>query len=90
MHPQNRLAASQVRRGNRDLAIESTWTKQRRIENVGPVGRGDQDHALALTEPVHLDKQLIEGLLTFVMATTEAGAALAAHSIDLVDEDNRR
>ena len=90
MHPQHRLAAGQIRRGDRDLAIESARAEQRRIENVGPVRRCDEDYALSLTEPVHLDEQLVEGLLTFVMAAAESGAALAAHGVDLVDEDDRR
>ena len=90
MHPQHRLAAGEIRRGDRNLAIESTWAQQRRIENVGPVRGCDQDYALSLTEPVHLDEQLVEGLLAFVMAAAESGAALTAHGVDLVDEDDRR
>ena len=88
MHPQHRLAAGQIWRGHRDLPVESARSQQCGIEDVGPVGGGDEDHALALTESIHLDEQLVEGLLALVMAATETGAALAADRVDLVDEDN--
>ena len=41
-------------------------------------------------EPVHLDQKLIERLLALVIAAAEAGAAVAADGIDLVDEDDAR
>ncbi len=41
-------------------------------------------------EAVHLDEDLVEGLLALVVATAEAGAALAADRVDLVDEDDAR
>ena len=69
-----------------DLAVEAARTQQRRIEDVGTVGRGDQDDAGVLIEAVHLDEQLVEGLLALVVTAAEAGAALAADRVDLVDE----
>ena len=44
----------------------------------------------ALAEAVHLDQQLVEGLLALVVAAAQAGAALAADRVDLVDEDDAR
>ena len=44
--PQNLLAALDVRRADRHLAIETAGTQQRRIEDVGTIGRGDDDDAL--------------------------------------------
>ena len=74
--------------GNDDLAVEAARTQQRRIEHVGTVGGGDDDHALVGLEAVHLDQQLVEGLLALVVAAAEAGAAMAADRVDLVDEDD--
>ena len=51
---------------------------------------GDQDDALAVAEAVHLDQQLVQRLLAFVVAAAETGAALAADGVDLVDEDDAR
>ena len=58
------------------------------IEHVGPVGGRDQDHALVALEAVHLDEQLVQRLLALVVAAAEAGAAVAADRVDLVDEDD--
>ena len=72
-----------------DLSVEAAGTQQRRVEDVGTVGRGDQDHAAADVEAVHLDQQLVEGLLALVVTAAHAGAAVAADGVDLVDEDDR-
>ena len=85
---QDLLAAQDVRVGHDDLAVEAAGPQQRRIEHVGAVGRGDQDHALVGLEAVHLDQQLVQGLLALVVAAAQAGAAVAADRVDLVDEDD--
>ena len=37
---------------------------------------------------VHLHQQLVQGLLTLVVSAAQASASLAAHGVDLVNEDN--
>ena len=81
-------AAVDVRAVDHHAAVEAAGAQQRRIEHVGPVGGGDQDHALVGLEAVHLDQQLVERLLALVVAAAEAGAAVAADGVDLVDEDD--
>ena len=71
-----------------DLAVEAAGTEQRRIEDVGPVRGGDQDDVVLHLEAVHLDEQLVQRLLALVVAAAEAGAAMAADSVDLVHEDD--
>ena len=39
-------------------------------------------------EAVHLHEHLVQGLLALVVAAAQAGAAVAAHGVDLVDEDD--
>jgi hypothetical protein len=39
-------------------------------------------------EAVHLDQELVEGLLPLVVPAAQAGAAVAADGVDLVDEDD--
>ena len=82
--------ALHVRAVEDDLAVEPAGPQQRRVEDVGPVGRGDDDDVGVGVEAVHLDEDLVEGLLALVMAATEAGATLAADRVDLVDEDDAR
>ncbi|CAM3884808.1 hypothetical protein MYFR107205_29655 [Mycolicibacterium frederiksbergense] len=88
VHLENCAPAGQVRVGHRDLAVEPAGTQQGRIQDVGAVGRGDQDDALPLTETVHLDQQLVQRLLTLVVAAAQTGATLTPDGVDLVDEDD--
>ena len=84
------VAALHVRPVEDDLAVEPARAQERRVEDVRPVGGGDDDHVRVRVEAVHLDEDLVEGLLALVVAAAEAGAALAADRVDLVDEDDAR
>ena len=88
VHAQDLLAAAHVRQRHHDLAVEAARAQQRRIEHVGTVGRGDDDDAFVAFEAVHLDQQLVQRLLALVVTAAEAGAAMAADRVDLVDEDD--
>ena len=90
VHAEDLLAPVDVGTRHHDLAVEAARAQQRRVEHVGPVGRGDDDDALVGLEAVHLDKQLVQCLLALVVAVAEAGAAVAADGVDLVDEDDAR
>ena len=72
-----------------DLAVEAAGAQQGRVEDVGPVGGRHHHDALGGLEAVHLGQHLVERLLALVVAAAEAGAALAADGVDLVDEDDR-
>ena len=88
MHPQDSLAAAHVGGVHDDRAVEAARPEERRIEHVGPVGGGDEDDAIVALEAVHLDEQLIQGLLPLVVAAAEPRAAMAPDRVDLVDEDD--
>src|SRR5690606_14691448 len=68
--------------------VEPARTEQRRVKNIRPVGGGHNDDAFVHTETVHLDQQLVEGLLAFVMTAAQAGTALAPDGVNLVDKNN--
>ncbi len=78
VHAENFLAALDVRARDNHAAVEAAGAKQRGIEHVGAVGRGDQDHAFVGFKAVHFDQQGVERLLAFVVPAAEAGAAMAA------------
>ena len=59
MHAQDLLAAGQVGVGHRDLAVEAARAQKRWVQDVGAVGRGDEDDAFTVTEAVHLHEQLV-------------------------------
>ena len=90
VHFQNLLAADHVRIGHHHLAVETAGAKQRRVEHVGAVGGGDQNDAFIGFEAIHLDEQLVQRLLAFVVAAAEASATVAADGVDLIDEDDAR
>src|ERR1019366_8537129 len=60
------------------------------VQDVGPVGGGDDDDTFGRVEAVHLREHLVEGLLALVVAAAETGTALAADGVDLVHEDDGR
>ena len=72
VHLEDRFAAGAVRRLHRDSPVETTGAKQSLVEDVGPVGRADDDHAGGRVEPVHLGEDLVQRLLAFVIAAAEA------------------
>ena len=84
------LAAAHVGQRHHDLAVEAARPQQRGVEHVRPVGGRDDDHALVALEAVHLDEQLVQRLLALVVTAAQAGAAMAADGVDLVDEDDAR
>jgi hypothetical protein len=90
VHLEDALAAEQVGSVDADLAVEAAGAQQRRVEDVGAVGRGDQDDVRLDVEAVHLDEELVERLLALVVAAAHAGTAVTADGVDLVDEDDGR
>src|SRR3990172_3849193 len=72
------------------LTGEAARAQERGVEDIGPVGGGHHDHVRVRVEAVHLDQDLVQGLLALVVAAARAGAALAADRVDLVDEDDAR
>ena len=88
VHLEDLLAARAVRAVDDDLPVEAARAQQRRVEDVRAVGGGDEDDVVLHLEAVHLDEQLVERLLALVVAAAEAGAAVAADRVDLVDEDD--
>ena len=88
--PQDLGPATHVGPVEDDLAVEAARAQERRVEDVRSVGGGDDDHVRVRVEAVHLDEDLVEGLLALVVRAAETGATLAADRVDLVDEDDAR
>ena len=88
MDAQDRFAALHVGTAHHHAAVETAGPEQRRIEHVGAVGGGHQDHAFVRFEAVHLHQQLIQRLLALVVSAAETGAAMTADRVDFIDEDD--
>src|ERR1700733_691956 len=87
---ENLLAAANVGQRHDHLTIETARTQQRRIEHIGAVGGRDDNDALVALETIHLDQQLVQGLLALVVAAAQACAAMPADGVDFIDEDDAR
>src|ERR1035438_3084252 len=90
VYAKNLLAATHIGQAHHHAAVEAAGAQQRGIENVGPVGGRDQDHAVVRFKSVHLDEQLIQCLFALIVSAAQAGAAMAADSVDFIDEDDRK
>ena len=62
-------APAAIGRLHGDAAIEAPRAQQRRVEDVGPVGRGEHDDGLSRFEAVELGEDLVERLLALVVGT---------------------
>ena len=72
------------------LAVKATRTHQGLIQHIRAVGGRNNDDSGVAFKAVHLREELVQGLLTLVVAAAKTGAALTTHRINLVDEDDAR
>ena len=86
--PQNFLTALDVGITHHHLSVKPAGTHQGGIQDVGAVGGGDHDDTLVGAKTVHFHQQLVQGLLTLVVTAAQASASLAAHGVDLIDEND--
>lgn len=54
VNTQDAFPPAPVRQRHDHLSIKAPWTQQRRIEDVRPIRRREQNHLLAIVEPIHL------------------------------------
>ena len=85
---QDGLPAPDVGQAHVHLTVEPAGAQQGGVQDVHPVGGGHDDDPLVGGKAVHLHQELVQGLLPLVVAAAQAGASLAAHGVDLVDEDD--
>ena len=90
VHLQNAFATLYIGRVHHNLTVETARTQQRGVQNVHAVRGGNKHHGVVLVKAVHLNKQLIQRLLAFVVTATYAGTTLTTNGINFVDEDNGR
>jgi hypothetical protein len=57
--------------------VETSRSQQRRVEDLGPVGRGQHDDRLHALEAVHFGEDLVERLLALVIAAADRDLTLS-------------
>jgi len=90
MHLEDFLTSAQIGAIQHDAAVEAARAHQGRVEDVRAVGGGDDDHVGIGVKAVHLDQDLVQGLLALVVAAAQPGAAMPPNRVDLIDEDDAR
>ena len=88
VHIENLLAAPDIGQGHVDLSVKTPRAQQGCIKNIGTIGSRHHDHAHIGFEAIHLDQHLIECLLSLVVSTAQASAALTPNGINFVDKDD--
>ena len=58
------------------IAADPAWANEGLIQDVCPICGCEDHHSLVALKTIHLGKQLVHSLLTFVIALSEAWNAL--------------
>src|SRR5215203_2650475 len=72
------------------LSVKPACSEQRRVEDLGPVGRRQQHQARGSVKAVQLDEQLIERLLLLVVTAYTSHAAGTTKRVKFIDKDDCR
>ena len=84
------LTALKIGFVHHDLTIEAARTKQCGIQDVGPVGGGDEDDADSGVEAVHFHQHLVQGLLALVVSAAHTCSTMTTDGVNFIDEDDGR
>ena len=90
MHAEHLETAAVIGAIHHHLAVKATRTHQGLIQHIRAVGGRNNDDSGVAFKAIHLRQELVQGLLTLVIAAAKTGAALTTHRINLVDEDDAR
>ena len=85
---QDLLSSLYIGAADRDLSVKAAGTKDRRVKDIDAVGRRHDDDPFIDAETVHLDEQLVQGLLALIMGSAQACASAARDCVDFIDEDD--
>lgn len=88
MHHEYLLPALYIRQINLNKPIKSSRTGESWIQDIFLVSSSKDNHIWIRLKTIHLDKQLIQCVISFVIASTKASRSFLPDCIDLVNEDN--
>src|SRR5699024_6534575 len=86
MYFKDLLTTFYIRTIDRNLSIETSRTEKGRVQNVRTVLCSNNDDTFVDSKTIHLNEQLVEGLFSFIMTSTQSSTPLTSHGINLIDE----
>ena len=88
---QDFLTSFQIRKFYRNTSVKTTWTQEGRVQGIRTVGSSQDHNSLGAVKSIHLCKQLVQSLLTFIVSTCEASAVtFLTNGINLINKYNTR
>ena len=90
MYGKNLKSSLYIRTSYENLSVKSSRTQDCWIQNIYPVRRSHDNDALIDSESVHLHKELVQCLLSFVMSASHTGSSASCNSVNLIDKNNTR
>lgn len=87
MHSVDLRSLINARQRDLNLSIKAPWTLQCTIKDVSSVRCGQNDHGFFSSETIHLDEELVQSVVSLVIAS-KLTMPLLGHGIDLINEDD--
>mmetsp|Transcript_14471 Transcript_14471/g.26181 ORF Transcript_14471/g.26181 Transcript_14471/m.26181 type:complete len:344 (+) Transcript_14471:1136-2167(+) len=90
MHPQDLLPALQIRDIHTDLSVKATRSQKGGIQDISAIGGSQHDDTCVAFEAIHLSQQLVQCLLSLVIALPDSRTTRPAHGVNLVHKNQAR
>ena len=83
---QDFLTSLHIRSANDNLAVKTSGTQNCRIKYIDSVRCSHDDNSFIDAKSIHLDKKLVECLLSLVMSSAHSCASSSCNSINLINK----
>ena len=85
---EDRLAAFEIRQFHDDTTVETAWAEQSLIQTLRTVRGSEDDDTFRGIEAIHLGEQLVQRLLTLIVA--HCLVTTLTNGVNLINEDDTR
>mmetsp|Transcript_4005 Transcript_4005/g.6083 ORF Transcript_4005/g.6083 Transcript_4005/m.6083 type:complete len:241 (-) Transcript_4005:551-1273(-) len=80
----------EIREVDSDLSVETSRTEKSLVKYIDTICGGNGDNSGVSIETVHLYKELVNSLLTFIVSSGESSTTLTSNGVDLINKDDTR
>ena len=86
MDTKDLLTSLNIWSADHNLTVKTSRSQNRWIKNIHTVCRRKHNDTFVRTETIHLNKHLVQCLLTLIMTATKTRATLSGNRINLIDK----